>query len=480
VSEPLQDGAAIGPAPRAPAGPRPGLTRAATVVLPALAALALLLAAAAGRAHHGAAAVIAPLVAAVLLGAALGLAPARRVVAAAAALLVTAGALGAEVKAGRASPRDGSAAAARGVVFDTRNVWEVVHAERGSGAEATASIEPHRVLGRAGAAIDGGHGVMVVPLGGIAGKKTVLCNEGGAFAIYESDEHGFNNPPGLWSGSGGALEVGIVGEAFLQGACVPAGKGAADVVRSAHPRTLDLAQWGNGPLVDLAGIMEYLVELRPRHVLWVHYHNDLAALDAELASPLLRRYLDNPGHRQGLAARQGAIDEALAAIAAEDEAEARGWPGALGAVGLTRARTPMWLGDLIMGEQHATAGAALRLDKLHGFLGARLARKKAEPAPDLAAFKRILEKARATVDGWGGKLHFVYLADLHHLRGPEHPTRKAVLETVRAVGLPLIDLQPVFAATADPMTLRYHAESHLNEEGNALVGRAMVAGLHRP
>ncbi|MFT3774337.1 MAG: hypothetical protein QM820_53940 [Minicystis sp.] len=121
----------------------------------------------------------------------------------------------------------------------------------------------------------------------------------------------------------------------------------------------------------------------------------------------------------------------------------------------------------------------MRFDKLTGFLGARLGPKKPEPPPDLETFKRILEKANATVSSWGGKLYFVYLADLHHLRGPEHPTRKAVLETVRAVGLPLIDVQPAFAAVPDPMTLRHHAESHLNEEGQKLIANTVLATIVR-
>jgi hypothetical protein len=74
-------------------------------------------------------------------------------------------------------------------------------------------------------------------------------------------------------------------------------------------------------------------------------------------------------------------------------------------------------------------------------------------------------------------MHFVYLADLHNLHGAEHPARRAILATVRELGLPLIDVQPAFAAVPDPMTLRYNAESHCNEAGYRLIADTVLAAL---
>lgn len=39
----------------------------------------------------------------------------------------------------------------------------------------------------------------LLPLGGISGVKTVFCDEGGGMIVYDADEHGFRNPPGLWN-----------------------------------------------------------------------------------------------------------------------------------------------------------------------------------------------------------------------------------------------------------------------------------------
>lgn len=37
-----------------------------------------------------------------------------------------------------------------------------------------------------------------MPLGGIANATTILGNEIGTRILYESKEHGFNNPRGIW------------------------------------------------------------------------------------------------------------------------------------------------------------------------------------------------------------------------------------------------------------------------------------------
>ena len=38
----------------------------------------------------------------------------------------------------------------------------------------------------------------IFPLSGISNSETILCNENGYYAIYESDRYGFNNPNEEW------------------------------------------------------------------------------------------------------------------------------------------------------------------------------------------------------------------------------------------------------------------------------------------
>lgn len=37
-----------------------------------------------------------------------------------------------------------------------------------------------------------------LPVAGMAETTTVFCNESGEYVAYESDEHGFHNPRGVW------------------------------------------------------------------------------------------------------------------------------------------------------------------------------------------------------------------------------------------------------------------------------------------
>jgi hypothetical protein len=93
-----------------------------------------------------------------------------------------------------------SAAAERaGRAFDTRSKWEVVTALRATGIEAYTAVQPKSVILTLGTVRVGDTDTL--PLGGVAGVKTVYCNEGGTYTIYDADERGFSNPKGLWDGA---------------------------------------------------------------------------------------------------------------------------------------------------------------------------------------------------------------------------------------------------------------------------------------
>jgi hypothetical protein len=451
--------------------PRRGALRFANLTLSAGVALAAVSFLVALPVHRRPALAYAPLALALaLLAARVLLGPVWRVRLAIALLPAMLGAWGAELVLGRSRIPDGTAAERRGQRFDTRTVWDAVSDLRREGVAAYPQIDPITLVAGVPAA-----GATVQPVGGMSGTTVVWCNEGGAYATYESDERGFDNPRGLWGR--GRLDVGIVGEGFAEGACVPRGARPADLIRARFPATLSLALSGDGPLLELAGIDEYLAPLAPRVVLWLHYHDALAALEAEKASPILRRYLEG-GFTQGLAGKQAAIDEALAEVARQRQARGAIWPAPFG---IARAPLPMWAQDLITGDQHASASAFLRLDRLHGFVAARLPeRHAARGRPDYALYRSVLERAKAAVGAWGGTLWFVYLADVHDLRGTDHPTRAAVMAMVKDLGLPLVDVHPVFAAVPDPMSLRYHEASHLDEAGYALLARTVLAAITRP
>ncbi|MEP7125425.1 MAG: SGNH/GDSL hydrolase family protein [Byssovorax sp.] len=475
------------PAPAAPGQPSAKLVRVASIALVAMAGVFLFEAALARyqllpRLVKGSYFVVG-----VVLLAGLRLPRSARVSAVITLLPVVVGifAVSAVLEAGQ--PRDGTVAASHGREFDTRTRSEVIDGFHSQGAEAYPSVGLKALMRGAeiGRRVSGPEalmphieGVLTAPLGGIANVTTVLCNESGTYAIYESDEHGFSNPRGTWQSP--TLDLAALGDSFTQGACVPAERSIPALLRERYPATLNLGISGDGPLAELATLTEYLPPFRPKIVLWFYFDNDLPDLSVEKTSPLLMRYLEE-GFTQGLLAKQGPIDAAIKKTVRPMLLHSRGWPASLDKMGLSRAGSPHWLQDLVMNEHHSSAAAVLRLDRIGAALEAQST--PAPAVPDLPLFQTILEKARDRVAAWGGELRFIYLPDLPYLLGrpglKEHPLRKGVLDAVSAAHLPLLDLHPVFAALPSIKDVMWHAESHLNEEGYKIVTARVLADLDR-
>ena len=61
---------------------------------------------------------------------------------------------------------------------------------------------------------------------------------------FDSDEYGFNNPPGSWQ----APRIVLVGDSFTQGDCVPPEKNIAAHLNRRFGGVLNLGVAGHGPL----------------------------------------------------------------------------------------------------------------------------------------------------------------------------------------------------------------------------------------
>ncbi|HEY2918246.1 MAG TPA: hypothetical protein VGK77_04540, partial [Candidatus Binatia bacterium] len=200
-----------------------------------------------------------------------------------------------------------------GVKFDTRDRIEVLMDAQARGIDAVPAVYPSALLepqqGGPLKSIIRINSAEVLPLGGISNKMSVLCNETGDYVFYQSDEHGFHNPKGLWNSA--RLDLAVVGDSFAHRFCVPSHQHFISLIRGHYPTTLSLGMGGYGPLLELATLKEFLPSLKPKIILWAYFEkNDLIELRNETRSPLLLQYL-KPDFRQGLISRQGEIDQAL-------------------------------------------------------------------------------------------------------------------------------------------------------------------------
>jgi hypothetical protein len=364
-----------------------------------------------------------------------------------------------------------------GVKFDTRNKLQVISDLNAKGIDAVPSLIPLVLLKqqpdgtrRSVITLDG---VETLPHGGISNRVTVYCNEEGEWVVYESDEHGFHNPKGIWSDS---VDIVALGDSFTQGGCVPSDKNFVSVIREGYPKTLNLGMAGQGPLNTLATLRDYVEPLKPKIVLWFFYEgNDVGDLLYERQSPLLMRYLEG-NFSQSLDGRQAEIDRALATYI-ESEKAAR-----------TVAERPRKMSEKIGRARHFL-GSLIKLNALRQRFGLVYGDSSqatqylgSDPTANtmMDLLERALREAKTTVDTWGGRLYFVYLPERDTCIDASRAVgdRGQIMTMVRKVGIPLLDLHYAFRAQSDPLALfPFRRLGHYNQKGHRLVGDEVIKSI---
>ena len=194
-----------------------------------------------------------------------------------------------------------------GILFDVRSKREVIEDMQAEGLEAFPSVHSHLIIPDNGLKING---KMIFPVAGVSRKTTVSCNESGKWITYGSDEHGFNNPTGLFGAE--ETDIVLIGDSFTQGVCVRQDEDiAGQLRRMSGLKIINLGNARDGPLLDLVSLKEYAEPLKPKYVFWLYYEgNDLGDLVSERKSSFLLEYRDDR-FSQHLIIRQPEIDSAL-------------------------------------------------------------------------------------------------------------------------------------------------------------------------
>jgi hypothetical protein len=292
-------------------------------------------------------------------------------------------------------------------------------------------------------------GRKTVPLAGISLAHTLDCNESGEYLVYDSDEHGFENPRGLYEKG---LDILILGGSLTAGACVPPDQNIGAHVRKKIPKTLSLAYSDDGPLTELATLVEFGPMLAPKRVVWFHDWTDLNDLAYEENGPLVK-YLE-PDWSVGVATRQGEIDTALRAIVAR------------------RLTAALARGDLV--PEPNVAKDVLMLRHIRG------AFRSSQGARRIPLMRRVLERAKSVVAQWGGTLYVAWASGWESFLpgAKEQADRAPFFALVKELGLPLIDLEPAIRAHPDPLSLYpFRIRGHNTGEGYALMADAILRAI---
>ena len=355
-----------------------------------------------------------------------------------------------------------------GVDFDMRDVGEVIADFWARGIQTFPQI----ILPMLTKQPDGSmkslisiRGAELIPLGGIADQITVMCNQSGRFVTYRTDEHGFRNPKGMWSSD--RVEIAAVGNSFAQGYCVPFDKDFVALIRKRHPATLNLSMTGDGPLLMLATLEEYLPRFRPKTVLWFYAEsNHLFDLQTEKKSRLLMRYLEF-NFKQGLLSRQKETDQALVDYVHKKSAQKT----------TEKPRHQNRFADLLQTVKLGALRQKFGLVHGHDTQEAAVVADLRGPITNL--FGDILSQAKNRVRTWGGRLYFIYLPAweryANHNLGLASKERAKILTLVSTLGIPIIDINGAFQAQSDPLSLfPFRRFGHYNEQGHRVVAKEVL------
>jgi hypothetical protein len=290
--------------------------------------------------------------------------------------------------------------------------------------------------------------------GGVSKTTSVGANEGGQFAIYQSDRHGFNNPDREWDSS--KLEWLLIGDSFGHGITVQPGDDIAGQIRSiTKSTTINLGVGDLGPLAELAILKEYAEPLQPKNVIWLYFEgNDFKNLLREKEVPILMQYLQD-NFSQNLIGHQEEIDKILKEHYAKEVAQA----------------------EIIHKSR------MVRLYALRNMISFGTGSKKSPQIDyEILLFTKILTKAKDRVESWGGKLSFVYLPSFsRYIETVDHDLyrkKSKVIELVKNLNIPVIDIdQKVFVDRPYLNFFPLRIAGHYNTKGYSEVAKAIVASI---
>ncbi len=313
----------------------------------------------------------------------------------------------------------------------------------------------------------------VIPFGGVANVNTLLCNESGTYVTYDSDEFGFNNPPGVWKNKN-KTNLYFVGDSFTQGRCVPREDTFVDRVRKQFPDTIAMGISNNGPLSELGSLREYLHDLKTSYVFWMYFEgNDLTNLNEEKGSPILMNYLE-PNFSQQLKKNFGAINASLKSYMntlVEEEKNK---------IHKTQIKEEtkniwqnMWTHPLnfFFPSIYSLAKKTFTLKKEnYKFL------------VDMELFEKVMRQAKSFVNETGGKLVFVYLPSYESFAGLKTIgalAKKDVLQIIEKINVDFIDMEAEFEKLKDPKSVfPFRKKNHYNVLGNFLIAEQIIKYLH--
>jgi hypothetical protein len=274
-----------------------------------------------------------------------------------------------------------------------------------------------------------------LPLGSKSFSKTILCNENGYYAIYDSDRYGFNNPDGEWDQK--EIEYLVVGDSFPHGACVNRPDDLASFLRKySNKHVINLGFSDLGPLSEFATIKEYFPNnVKVKNIIWFFSEgNDIYDLESELQIPYLANYLKSKNFSQNLKSKQNLIDDLVLKIT-NDQLLKKKSSNLVGIHGSVNDEIPFFNKILNF----------IKLNKIRNFY-------LPKPQKELTEiFRQTQEFAKKN----NSKLHIVYMPAYQRYKGLSYSNIKNQIKDIsKELNINLIDIdEEIFSKEKDPFKL---------------------------
>jgi len=301
-----------------------------------------------------------------------------------------------------------------------------------------------------------------LPLSGLPNRKTILNNENGYYAIYQSDRYGFNNPDEEWDKN--EIEFLLVGDSFTHGYSVDEPDTVSGNLRKLNNNNkngvLNLGYGSNGSLIEYATLIEYFPPKKVKRVLWMFQGNDMRFIETELNNKILANYLNDKNFSQNLILRKQKIEKILL-----KKLEAAEYQEILKH---TEEKTVITLQKAL--EEKRGKGFDLikfvRLDSIRGITIPTIT------TTQKIAFKNILQLSNEFAKQNNSKLYFVYIPDTLS----NFMNYRQIIQLAESLNIPIIDLRKeLFKKHKDPLSLYpfRNRGSHLNKKGYKLVAETI-------
>ena len=278
-----------------------------------------------------------------------------------------------------------------------------------------------------------------------------MDKENGYFPIVYLDDNGFRNDINLSDINN--IDFVLIGDSYAESYSVDSKNTIANTFISKGYPTICLAKAGNGPLSELATLIEYGEKYKPKYVIWFYCFNDLTNLKIELNSKLLKKYLYKNGFSQSLIKKQEDVDKILKHHNNLEEQKHH-------------------KNNIKFDKQKFSLKRVLRLFHIRSHL---IITKKTYNVAKMDEnnydiFELIMKKANRFVNSWNGNLIFVYLPDFNNYgklwENFEIKRKNTLLKSVNMDSILVIDANTIFDKHSSPLELfPFEQFLHYSEKG---------------